>query len=99
MLEEYEHELGRVREENSQLRYQKEVSERDYRGVMLENNSLLSKLENLENIFVGAPIEKMNGGPPGSKIVTERYVASKVLSYCLTELAGSRECRPEEENT
>ena len=76
-MEEYEHELSRVREENAQLRYQKEVSERDYQGVMLENNGLVSKLENLENIFVGAPIQKANG-VPGSQIGTERYVATKV---------------------
>ena len=71
--------MERVKEENVQLRYQKELSERDYQGVMLENNSLMSKLENLENIFVGAPIQKVTGTPSGAHIGTERYVASKVV--------------------
>ena len=68
--------MARIKVENAQLRYQKEVSERDYHGVMLENNGLMSKLENLENIFVGAPIQKQS--PGGASIGTEKYTISKV---------------------
>ena len=44
---------------------------------MTENNSLMMKLENLENIFVGAPINKQSTGGPS--IETEKYAISKVL--------------------
>lgn len=66
-----------MKEENAQLRYQKEISERDYQSVMTENNSLMSKLENLENIFVGGQNIKGNGEASGS------HVASKVRKNCL----------------
>ena len=75
-IEECEKELKRIKEENVQLRYQKELSERDYQNVMVENNGLISKLENLENIFVGAPIQKPSTGTPS--IETEKYAISKV---------------------
>ena len=56
MLTEFEYEIGRLREENSQLRYQKELRERDFENVMFENNTLYGKLENLENVFIGSAI-------------------------------------------
>ncbi len=71
--------MARLKEENSQLRYQKEVSERDYHSVMQENEGLMTKLENLENIFVGAPIQKTGGSGAVAGPAQERYVASKVL--------------------
>lgn len=67
-----------------QLRYQKELSERDYQSVMTENNGLISKLENLENIFVGAPIKKPSTGTPS--IETDKYAVSKVL-FSVIEIA------------
>jgi len=56
MLQEFDVEISRLREENSQLRYQKELSERDHENVMWENNTLYGKLENLENVFIGSTI-------------------------------------------
>jgi hypothetical protein len=56
MLQEFELEIQRLRDENSQLRYQKELRERDFENVMFENNTLYGKLENLENVFIGATI-------------------------------------------
>jgi hypothetical protein len=56
MLNEFEFEIQRLREENSQLRYQKELRERDFENVMFENNTLYGKLENLENVFIGSAI-------------------------------------------
>jgi len=56
MLQEFEFEIARLREENSQLRYQKELNERDFEQVMFENNTLYGKLENLENVFIGSAI-------------------------------------------
>lgn len=37
MLGEFNHEISRLREENAQMRYIKEVKERDYESVMFEN--------------------------------------------------------------
>ena len=56
MLQEFEFEISRLREENAQLRYQKELNERDFESVMFENNTLYGKLENLENVFIGTAI-------------------------------------------
>jgi len=53
MLSEYDIEIQRLRVENSQLRYQKDLKERDLASVMFENQTLYSKLENLENVFIG----------------------------------------------
>lgn len=53
MLSEYDIEIQRLRVENSQLRYQKDLKERDLANVMFENQTLYSKLENLENVFIG----------------------------------------------
>jgi hypothetical protein len=53
MLNEFEAELNRLRTENSQLMYQKELKERDLASVMFENQTLYTKLENLENVFIG----------------------------------------------
>jgi len=82
LLDEYEREMARIKEENAQLRYAKEISERDYQNVMTENNGLMSKLENLENIFVGAPIQKPATGG-GASIGTEKYAISKVFFYVM----------------
>jgi len=43
---------------------------------MLENTGLISKLENLENIFVGAPAQKPSTGD--SCVNIEKYKISKV---------------------
>jgi kinesin family protein 12 len=56
MLQEFEFEIQRLREENNQLRFAKELKERDFESVMFENNTLYGKLENLENVFIGSAI-------------------------------------------
>jgi hypothetical protein len=47
-----------LREENQQLRFHKDLKERDHENIMFENNTLYSKLENLENIFIGSSINR-----------------------------------------
>ena len=37
------------------MHYQKEVRERDFENIMFENQTLYSKLDNLENVFIGQP--------------------------------------------
>lgn len=58
MLQEFDLETIRLRQENHQLRYQKELAKRDYENVLFENNTLNSKLENLENVFIGSAIQR-----------------------------------------
>ena len=48
-----EKELETLRHQNAQLRFQKEFTDRKYEEVMMNNNSLLDKLTNLENVFIG----------------------------------------------
>jgi len=40
MFTEFQHEVVRLREENGQIRYQKELKERDFEDVMFENQTL-----------------------------------------------------------
>lgn len=40
------------------MRFQKEIQEKDHDNVMFENNTLYSKLENLENIFISSSIKR-----------------------------------------
>ena len=53
MLSEYQKEIGRLRFQNNQLLMIKETKEREFENMMFENQTLYSKLENLENVFIG----------------------------------------------
>jgi kinesin family protein 12 len=68
MLQEFEFEIGRLREENNQIRYMKELKERDFENVMFENNTLYGKLENLENVFIGSAIQRDGVSSSHSKL-------------------------------
>lgn len=52
--------------------------QRDYHSVMLENNSLHSKLENLENVFIGTTIEKHHDGSVSNSKISDTYTHSNV---------------------
>jgi kinesin family member 12 len=71
-------EIQRLRDENSQLRYQKELRERDFENVMFENNSLYGKLENLENVFIGASIQRDGLSSSHSKL-SQDYTTSTLM--------------------
>ncbi len=53
IMQEYQFELDRIKQENIQLRNAREVAERNYHAVMNDNNALQIKLGNLENVFIG----------------------------------------------
>ena len=38
----------------------REAREREFESVMFENSTLYSKLENLENVFIGQPSRRPN---------------------------------------
>lgn len=61
LLNEYMAELKRLQEENTQIRFQKDLRERDFENVMFENAQLQNKLENLENVFIGSSVQKGAG--------------------------------------
>ena len=63
LLNEYEAELERLREENNQIRFTKDLRERDFENVMFENAQLQNKLENLENVFIGSAIPRQGQQP------------------------------------
>ena len=79
MLGEFEYEIQRLREENSQLRYQKELRERDFENVMFENNTLYGKLENLENVFIGSTIQRDGLSSSHSNKLTQDYTTSTLM--------------------
>lgn len=79
MLGEFEFEIGRLRQENSELRYQKELRERDFENVMFENNTLYGKLENLENVFIGSAIQRDGLSSGQSNKLTHDYTTSTLM--------------------
>ena len=78
MLQEFEFEIARLRDENGQLRYQKELNERDFENVMFENNTLYGKLENLENVFIGSAIQRDGLSSSNSKL-SQDYTTSTLM--------------------
>lgn len=56
-----EHQLGQLRQENAQMRYQRELMNREFENKMYENNNLGQKLANLEKVFIGETHEDQNG--------------------------------------
>lgn len=57
-----------MREENIQLRRAKEIAERKNNNITSENQILTSKLQNLENVFVGSSILRHNDGTVSNEI-------------------------------
>jgi len=56
IFQEFEMEIERLREENNQIRFAKDLRERDFENVLFENAQLQNKLENLENVFIGSSL-------------------------------------------
>lgn len=52
---ELQSEINRLRFQNNQLLMLREAREKEHEQVMFENQTLISKLENLENVFIGQP--------------------------------------------
>lgn len=77
MLQEFDLEVIRLKQENHQLRYQKELTKRDYENILFENNTLNSKLENLENVFIGSAIQR-NPAKSKSNLSTD-YATSTLM--------------------
>jgi len=55
-LQNLDNQLGGLRQDNAQMRYQQELMNREFESMMFENNGLYSKLANLEKVFIGESI-------------------------------------------
>ena len=55
----------------------KEVRDQEYENVMFENQTLYSKLENLENVFIGQPSRRPNDLAATANL-TQEYAESTV---------------------
>lgn len=53
--------MTRLKEENIQLRRTKEIGERQINNLMNENQILIAKLDNLENVFIGSTAKRNSG--------------------------------------
>ena len=52
------------------------MREADYENVMFENQTLYSKLENLENVFIGQPSRRPNTMNSTNDNLTQEYADS-----------------------
>ena len=52
------------------------MREADYENVMFENQTLYSKLENLENVFIGQPSRRPNTMNSTADNLTQEYADS-----------------------
>lgn len=95
-LTQLEHQLGILRQENAQMRYQKELINREFESMMYENTNLNSKLANLEKVFIG---ESISSGmtTQDSDSMDESPSSSKKYSHSLL-VAENNELRARIEN-
>jgi kinesin family member 12 len=63
--------------ENDELRGTNEVTAKNYQIVLNDNHALNVKLENLENVFIGNPIQK-GDHKSQQRLISDEYMASNV---------------------
>lgn len=80
-----------MKDENIQLRRAKEIAERQINNILSENTILSSKLQNLENVFVGSNITKHIDGTVSHEI-EGNYTLSSVnyLNYLKLTLENNQ---------
>lgn len=74
---EFEGEIARLKIENNDLKNNKEITEKNYQIVLNDNHALNVKLENLENVFIGNPIQKGDNRSQ-QRLISDEYMASNV---------------------
>lgn len=82
-LQEIESQLSLLRQENAQMRYQRELMTREFEGMMYENTNLNSKLANLEKVFIGESISSGMGNGFDPSDGGEEVSNSKKYSHSL----------------
>jgi hypothetical protein len=78
-MSQMENQLDILRQENAQMRYQRELMNREFEGMMYENNNLSSKLANLEKVFIGQSIS----GEMDSELSEDSSTSAKKYSHSL----------------
>jgi kinesin family protein 12 len=58
----------------------KEIAEKNYQIVLNDNHALNIKLENLENVFIGNPIQKGDSRNQ-QRLISDEYMASNVKNF------------------
>jgi kinesin family protein 12 len=93
VITEYEFQIKGLKLDNDELKNAKEVAEKNYQILMNDNHALNIKLENLENVFIGNPIQK--GDQKNQQaLMSDEYMASNVGYFeypWLINLVASRE--------
>ena len=77
VISEFESEIARLKTINDNMKTEKDVTDKNYQIVLNDNHALHTKLENLENVFIGNPIPK--GDSKGQqRLISDEYMASNV---------------------
>mmetsp|Transcript_23870 Transcript_23870/g.23789 ORF Transcript_23870/g.23789 Transcript_23870/m.23789 type:complete len:253 (-) Transcript_23870:7-765(-) len=95
-IQELDGELALLRQENAQMRYQRELMNREFETMMYENNGLYSKLANLEKVFIGESITS-EMGENGDVSDSDGSSSSKRYSHSLL-VSENNELRARIEN-
>ena len=74
IITEYQFEIHRLMNENQELRTAQELVERNYCSIIADNTNIQSKLQNLEQVFLGDG----NGG--GKKKGGEEYMTANLMN-------------------
>ena len=58
--------------------YMRELRDREFESIMFENSTLINKLENLENVFIGSAINRDSQNPKQKSKMQEMYQQSSL---------------------
>jgi len=78
-MSEYNYEITRLKNENEELRHARDLAEKNYHVLMNDNNALNLKLQNLENVFIGVPVQKGEGQSKSKTKVEDEFMISTVI--------------------
>ena len=95
VVQELQFEFNKLTEESTNMREKMEMAERNYHQVMMENQSLRTKLEGLEVAFVGSPGVRGEGGKVSSEyaisaLLNENNNLKRQLSTLMQEQAAAQ---------
>jgi len=80
LMTEYNYEITRLKNENEELRHARDLAEKNYHVLMNDNNALNLKLQNLENVFIGGPVQKGESGSKNKTKIEDEFMISSLMS-------------------
>jgi kinesin family protein 12 len=99
IMSEYQYEVNRLKKENEELRFARDVAEKNYHILMNDNNALQIRLENLENVFIGNPIQKGEMDNKQKNRIEDEFMITNVkVARFFNLLAYDGKHRVEKEN-